>query len=280
MLLVVSNVILPAGSVRLRNREYKLMHGSVFAKILLGFWLTNFLFVSHVDAKTSLTAVAAEHRMLQYVENEEVKGPSAEIFKLLLQTSQLQAPLDFFPWSRAYQTALNNDNTLILSMVRTKEREEKFHWLIKVSELVRGFMSLNKYPENQIRYIKDAKTKVIAVLRDSYSYHSLIDLGFSKKDNIYEVASLKHGIALFLSGKVDLIYTDPNVLVNYFVKQNKEPEEFISVHILPQTRRESYIAANINTGNNIIEKLKLAAFKLQSNERYQFLLSYKPLIKE
>ena len=256
------------------------MQGRIVTIFFLGQIFLNDFFIHDAYAETVLTAVAAEHKMLQYMENDEVKGPSGEIFKLLLQTSQLQAPLAFFPWSRAYQTALIRDNTLILSMVRTKEREQKFHWLVKVSELIRGFMSLKTIPENHVQTITDAKTKIVAVLRDSYSYHSLVDLGFSKEVNIYEVASLESGIALFLSGKVDLIYTDPNVLVNYFAQQQQNANKFISVHVLPQTRRESYIAANINTDSNLLEKLKLAANKLQTDASYQYYLAYKPLIKK
>ncbi len=256
------------------------MHGRVVAVFSLGLICISFLFVDNAHAETELIAVAAEHKMLQYMENDEVKGPSGEIFKLLLQTSQLQAPLAFFPWSRAYQTVLNRENTLVLSMVRTKEREQKFHWLIKVSELVRGFMSLKKHPENHISTITDAKKKVTAVIRDSYSYHSLINLGFSKEVNIFEVASLELGIALFLTGKVDLIYTDPNVLVNHFAQKNQNADELVSVHILPTTRRESYIAANINTDSSMLEKLKLAADKLQSDANYQYYLAYKPLVGE
>ena len=253
-------------------------------RLLLVFWLgivcMNFMLVRGAYAESELLAVAAEHKMLQYQEGDEVKGPSAEIFKLLLQTSQLQAPLAFFPWSRAYHTALNRDNTLILSMVRTKEREKKFHWLLKVSELVRGFVSLKSRPENNIRNINDAKSKVIAVLRDSYGYHSLIDLGFSKQKNIYQVASLKQAITLFLAGKVDLIYTDPNVLANHFAQQKQSADMLVSVHILPQTHRESYIAANINMRKSLLEKLKLAAYNLQSDANYQYLLTHKPLINE
>ena len=236
--------------------------------------------MNYVRAESELIAVAAEHPMLQYHENDEIKGPSAEILKLLLQTSQLQAPLDLFPWSRAYQTVLNRKNTLVVSMVRTQAREEKFHWLLKVSELVRGFVSLKSKPENSIRSMSAAKLKTIIVIRDSYGYHSLINLGFSEKTNLYVVSSLTHGIALFLSGKVDLIYTDPHVLIDYFTEQQQNAEALISVHILPETRRESYIAANINTDSSTLEKLKLAANKLQTDPSYQYYLAYKALIKK
>lgn len=233
-----------------------------------------------VRAESALMAVAAEHPMLQYHENNEVKGPSAEILKLLLQHSQLQAPLELLPWSRAYQTVLNRENTLVVSMVRTQAREDKFHWLIKVSELERGFVSLKSRPENRIETLSEARSKTIIVIRDSYGYHSLVNLGFSEKTNLYVVSSLKHGIALFLSGKVDLIFTDPNVLIDFFAEQQQNAETLISVHVLPETRRESYIAANINTESGMLEKLKLAAGKLLTDPGYQYYLAYKALIED
>lgn len=250
---------------------------SVLKRFVFIALVTSFM-ASAVHAEPQLTAVAAEHKLLQYIENGELKGPSAEIFKLLLQQSQLKAPLEFFPWSRAYQTALQRKNTLILSMVKTEERSKNFHWLIKVSELVRAFISLKNKVNKPIRFISEVKTRTIAVLRNSYSHQSLLKMGF--KDNLYEVASIDEGVTLFLAGKVDLIYTDPNVLVNHFTKRNLYADNIISVHILPQTRRESYIAANINTEPFIVEKLKQAAYLLKSTKEYRYYLEYKPLINE
>tara|TARA_R110000744_G_scaffold289400_2_gene400270 strand:- start:684 stop:1457 length:774 start_codon:yes stop_codon:yes gene_type:complete len=257
-----------------------MIKGPFIALFLLGIVFINILFMNSARAESDLIAVAAEHPMLQYQENDEIKGPSAEILKLLLQTSELEAPLDLLPWSRAYHTVLNRKNTLVVSMVRTQAREEQFHWLIKVSELVRGFISLKSKPENSIRTISEAKSKTIIVIRDSYGHHSLMNLGFSEKTNLYVVSTLKHGIALFLSGKVDLIYTDPNVLTDYFLELQQDSEALITVHILPETRRESYIAANINTDIGTLEKLNLAANKLQTDPNYQYYLAFKALIKK
>lgn len=256
------------------------MKRSFITLFLFRLIFVNILFIGCVRAESALLAIAAEHPMLQYHENNEIKGPSAEILKLLLQQSQLQAPLELLPWSRAYQTVLNRENTLVVSMVRTHARENKFHWLIKVSELVRGFVSLKSRPENSIQNLDEAKSKTIVVIRDSFGYHSLVNLGFSEKTNLYVVSSLKHGIALFLSGKVDLIFTDPNVLTNFFAEQQQNAEALFSVHVLPETRRESYIAANINTESSILEKLKRAADKLLTDPGYQYYLAYKALIED
>ena len=253
------------------------MKGSFITLFLLRLIFINILFMNFVRAESALTAVAAEHPMLQYYENNEIKGPSAEILKLLLLQSELQAPFELLPWSRAYNTALNRENTLVVSMIRTHARENQFHWLIKVSELVRGFVSLNSRPENSIQNLEEAKSKTTVVIRDSYGYHSLVKLGFNEETNLYVVSSLKHGIALFLSGKVDLIFADPNVLTDFFAEQQQNAQALFSVLVLPETRRDSYIAANINTESGILEKLKRAADKLRTDPGYQYYLAYKAL---
>lgn len=240
--------------------------------------LISFSFSCFATTQPPLIAVAAEHKLLQYIEDGKVQGPSAEIFKLLLKYSDLDGKIEFYPWSRAYHTALTRKDTLILSMVRTQERQDNFHWLIKVGELVRGFISLKRQPKNTIKLVKDARNKSIVVLRNSYSHHSLIKMGLSH--NLYPVSSLEEAIALFLSAKVDLIYTDPNVVINYLKRQQQVADDVIAVHILPQTRRESYIAANKQTDQRLLTKLKSAALKLQSDPLYQYYLAFKPVIDE
>jgi hypothetical protein len=88
-------------------------------------------FVSAAYSARALIAVTSELKLLQSLERVEAKGPSAEIFKLLLKESNLSAPLDFLPWSRAFNIAYNRPNTLIVYMVRTQAREADFHWLLK-----------------------------------------------------------------------------------------------------------------------------------------------------
>ena len=135
----------------------------------------------------------------------------------------------------------------------------------------------NSRPENTIQNLEEAKSKTTVVIRDSYGYHSLVKLGFNEETNLYVVSSLKHGIALFLSGKVDLIFADPNVLTDFFAEQQQNAQTLFSVLVLPETRRDSYIAANINTESGILEKLKRAADKLRTDPGYQYYLAYKAL---
>ena len=143
------------------------------------------------STKTNLLAVANENQLLQYYENGENKGPSVEILQAILKEAQLEANVEFMPWIRAFSTARNNPNTLILSMIKTPERDLDFHWLIKVSNLTRVFISLASKPENYVESMQQAKQKLTAIVLGSASYNELTSHGFSEQKNLYIDLPLK-----------------------------------------------------------------------------------------
>jgi len=242
--------------------------------------LIGFSYSHLANAFEQLKVVATEHKLLQYQDGNKVKGPSAEIFNLLMAQAGLDENVEFYPWSRAYKIAETRPNTIILSMVRTKEREDKFIWLIKISSLVRAFISLKSTPQHFVTSIEQAKSKLVVVVRDSYGHRSLLKNGFSNEDNLYAVASHQEAINLFEQGKVDLIYTDPNVIKNYYASLNLEGDEFINYVLLPETRRDGYIAINRKSDPKLVTKLQQSAFQVEKLENYQQLLKFKPLIDQ
>jgi len=60
-------------------------------------------------------------------------NPLLGILNAILAEAQLEANVAFMPWARAFSIAESNPNTIILSMIRTPEREDNFYWIIKVS---------------------------------------------------------------------------------------------------------------------------------------------------
>ncbi len=223
---------------------------------------------SYAQQAVMLNTVASEHKLLQYLDDGEVKGPAAEIYQLLLKESSLVSHLEVLPWARAYRIAEKSANTLVFSMVRTAERENKFHWLLKVSELTRGFYYLANSSVKPIQSLANAKQKNIAVTRDSYSHHSLIELGFDEK-KLYLVANEEAAFKLFINNKVELFYSDPDA-IKYYVDQNYSTKQPAIIGVVfPRTKRYSYIAANINTDHQLITSLKKSANILKQTETYQ-----------
>lgn len=227
---------------------------------------------------TSLKAVTESRKLLQYQENGLAKGPSVDILNMLLVEAKLSAEVDFYPWSRAYNIALTQPNTLIFSIARTAEREKKFHWLIKVSEFIRSFISKKNVEKKTITSFAQAKGKSIAVVRDSVSYQTLLREGL--KDSLYVVSSFEEAIALFDSNRVELLYTDPNMVKNYYLSKDQQPENIIDFEITKENRRASYIAISKHAQPKLVTRLFKAAEHVKKEKKYLYFLKYKPLIDQ
>jgi polar amino acid transport system substrate-binding protein len=202
--------------------------------------------IAKKSVETNLLAVANDNRLLQYYENGESKGPSIEILQAILKEAQLDAKVEFMPWIRAFSTASNNPNTLILSMIRTPERDDNFHWLIKVSNLSRVFISLTSKPENHVNNMHQAKQKLIAIVLGSAGYKELTS----------------HG----------LVYDDPVNVQNILNERGSLDVAIYYKEIAPENERSSYIAINKATDITIVNRLQQAARKFEKTAEYARLL--------
>ncbi|WP_159822360.1 substrate-binding periplasmic protein [Colwellia sp. 20A7] len=246
-------------------------------KILI--WLSYLLFIQPLysiakdDISVELKVVANAHPLLQYPEKDKNKGPTIDILNAILAEAQLTASVAFMPWARAFSIAKKNPNTLILSMIRTPEREDSFYWIIKVSRPARVFISLESKTENYVDTIEQAKEKLIAVILNSAEHKELVAAGFSDKKNLYIVSSREQMISLLANGRVDLIYTDPNNARAQLQAMNRPN---IGIHykkITMKNQRVSYIALNKGTDKAIAQRLQQAADKFVKTPEYDYLLA-------
>ena len=221
---------------------------------------------------TNLLAVANSNHLLQYYENGENKGPSIEILQAILKEAQLDAKVEFMPWLRAFSTARDNPNTLILSMIKTPERDLDFHWLIKVSNLTRVFISLANKPENYVDSQQQAQQKLTAIVLGSASYNELIAQGFSEQNNLYLVPNGELVVSLLKNGRIDLVYDDPRNVRNILDQLGKKDVAISYKEITPEDERSSYIAINKATDIKIVERLQQAARKFEKTAEYTRLL--------
>lgn len=233
-----------------------------------------FYCVANDLALNSVMVVANTNPLLQYQENGESKGPSAEILNGVLKEAQLKADISFMPWARAFSIAKNKPNTLIMSMLRTIEREDYFYWLIKVSYTDRVFISLKNKPENYVDTTEQAKKKLIAVILDSAAHEELTSMGFSDKRNLYIVSSGEQMVKLLATGRVELIYTDPNDVASYLQKINMSHIEISHKIIASTNQRTGYIALNKNSDVKTVERLQQAAENFAKTAEYSNLFHH------
>jgi polar amino acid transport system substrate-binding protein len=228
---------------------------------------------AQAQTKFQIRVVATENKLMQYQENGINKGSTIDILNVLLKENNIETTVEYMPWARAYKIAETTPNTIILSMVRTPERENKFEWIGVVSQLSRVFISLKNRPENFVINKEQAKKKIVAVERNALSHIELLKQGFTVDKNLYIVSSIKQAFKLLIKGKVDLIYHDPVVIEDYIDKESQSNEKITYAPVIPQNQRMSYIAINKNSNVKLVKKLKLSMDKFSKTERYKELIN-------
>lgn len=176
-----------------------------FRGIVLPGWLL--LCAVSIQAEQAPIRVVTEHLPpFQFLdEDRRVAGLATEIVRELLRISNTEATIEVLPWSEAYQIASTEPNVMIYSIVRSEEREDSFQWVGAIIEHYQYyFYSLNEKPHTNVRTLRDAKDKTLAVVKDSYEHQLAIQFGFG--DRIKPFDNRMEAVRQLYAGAVDLTF--------------------------------------------------------------------------
>ena len=98
-----------------------------------------------------------------YLEDEPVYTSSSskspgflmEVVMAMSQVMEIEPEIRFHPWKRAQMNAMETPNAFIFPLTRTKEREDKYHWVCKVFDV--PVMFINKQGSKVINSLAQAK---------------------------------------------------------------------------------------------------------------------------
>ncbi|XQW85123.1 substrate-binding periplasmic protein [Thalassotalea piscium] len=238
-------------------------------------------FCCQVQAQQNpLRIVADDRKLLQFPEDNEAHGPSADILRLLLAQANLDSEIEFMPWSRAYNTALTRPNTLLLTIIKTPEREDKFHWISKVSDSVYSFIAMKSAVVEPKLTLVAAKQKVTVVVRNTNSHNYLLSEGFIENKNLYVVSDIDQAIKLLENQKVDFAFTIPAIFINYYTCQGLDYRNIIQYRPIEETRKEGYIALNKLSDKDLVDKLVTAHNVIKEMPVYQQLVDFRPFVNK
>ncbi|WP_448556700.1 substrate-binding periplasmic protein [Thalassotalea montiporae] len=206
------------------------------------------------------------------VPNQPPSGAMVEIVERLLNDSEIEGEIKFYPWARAYQIAQQQANTLIFSIVRTPSREGRFHWLFPLVNDSVHLVRLKSRPELTISTLEQAKQYRIGVHRSDIIHQYLQAKGFTDDHNILLNSSYASAWLALLERKVDYITANKFM---WQAQQQTSHEAFQAVEsalILDDLQQGHYLAASLNTSPIIIKKLQKALEKLKQSGQYLAIL--------
>ena len=217
----------------------------LFAIVVLFMW-------QNVPA-AELTILTENLPPLNYVKAGELIGPSVDIVREIQRRVDSREPIEVYPWSRAYQLALDNANVVLFSTTYTKDRHDKFKWVGPLAKK-RDILIARKGSGIKIDKLEDAKNmKRIGTLRDDTRERLLESHGFTNLESVSD--EQKNALKLSL-GRIDLwAYKIPG-MKTVCKLANVNPQEFEEVYSLRQI--EVMIAFSKKTPDAIVEEWKAA----------------------
>jgi len=237
-------------------------------------FFTLILLLSASALSQSLRVVTENKPPLQTVTNDNVlTGAMVEIVNLLLAQANVEAPIEVYPWARSYQIASEQNNTLIFSMFRNKNREKKFQWIGKLLTVNSYLVSLKTEQNITINSISDAKKYSIGIIREDLAEHYLRENGFVENKNLYLNSDCKILWQMLHNGRTDLAFAN-DILWQYEVEYaGLDPSKFHLVYQVPNFATDLYIAASLDVDKTVVERIKSALALIKANGQYQDILN-------
>ncbi len=220
-----------------------------------------------------LRIVSEEVPPLQMLDaNRQPAGAMVEVVNAMLKKAKLNTTIDIYPWARSYQLALNEKNTIIFSLFRDKNREEKFHWIGKLYTVKSYLATLKSRSDIKISNLTQAKNYSVGTIRGDLAENYLLENKFALNKNLF--ISSKYNILweLLYSGRIDAAFTN-SILWRYELEDiGLNPDQVKLSYQVPNFASELYIAASLSTDKKIIDTLIKALKDIKADGSYQLIL--------
>jgi len=221
------------------------------------------LLMSVTDVNAEKLQVVTEASMpLQYLANEKVSGPATELVEMLLVEAGFEYEINLMPWARSYQKALTQANTLIYSITRTQQREDKFHWIGEITPVEYKLYKLAKNKLLTISEMNQLNQYKVGVIRGSateqilkqYKVKYLVPV--SSGEQVFELAKLE---------RIDFFPANHLHFRDVCKSYNDQCELFEPTISIPNAGNSLYIAISKSTAPEIVNKLQKAYIQLKQN---------------
>jgi polar amino acid transport system substrate-binding protein len=187
--------------------------------------------------------------------NRQVIGLATRKVERLFQLSEINYKIRINPWFRIQKTVQETPNTYIYSIVRSKVREDKYHWIMPLCPLNIGLFKLSERTDIHASNLEQAKSYIIGVERHQLTVNFLLNKGFIEKENLVVVKDQIQTRGMLNKGRVDIIFNTENAITNQ-AQRASEQKPWEILFRVEEISQPMYLAANKQSDPDIIAKLK------------------------
>ena len=214
--------------------------------------------------EVALSVVTEEWQPFNYTDdNGVIVGRSTTKVKAILDSLGYKYDIRSYPWKRAMRMAENDENTLIYSIFRTPEREQKYQWACPLMAPVKMYLfHLAMRDDIDVTSLEDAKNYVISVGRNARSHETLLEKGFIEGQHLDVSADPSGELRKFLAGRVDfLVQSEWEMSESLKGVERQYIEVVRSLEVANVNERSACIAFSKKTDKEIVNRVQAALDK-------------------
>ncbi|MDE3270516.1 transporter substrate-binding domain-containing protein [Pseudoalteromonas sp. G4] len=202
-----------------------------------------------------------EWRPFNYTnDNGEITGIATERLKAVLDSINIEYTISSYPWARSMILTSNDENTLIYTILRTKDREDKFQWICPLIGPVKVHLyKLSKRKDININTIEDARNYVTSIEKSESDHEYLLSKGFINGVNLDVTGDPYAGTRKFFAERVDLVLqTEWEMKENlrHFKRPASDVEKIFEVK--KPSDAEGCMAFGLKTDKALVDKIRKA----------------------
>ncbi|AWL13089.1 hypothetical protein HMF8227_02637 [Saliniradius amylolyticus] len=203
--------------------------------------LVGWLGFGRIQASETLTIYAHEMRPYHYMEQGHWRGINLELVKRALEAEAIPFRIKMLNWARAAKLVQSTEQTGLLTVERTSEREHLYQW---VGPLVSSPTTLIGLKSRAIRVdnIEHLSTLTIGVLREGATHQYLRQQGLADGVQLVPLVSVTDTYQMLKKGRVDLIPASAVTLALNAKRAGVNPELLNPLYTLPIKNGQNYLA--------------------------------------
>lgn len=220
-----------------------------------------------------LTIFVEEWPPYNFIRDGKVVGISTELIEKALQCTGIEYEIVLYPFKRALLTVQKTPNTMLYTVARIPQREDKFVWLGPLHPRKVYLYKLRSRTDIQINAVEDINKYHTGVLAGGSIEQFFLSNGIHNS-NYDLVNKSKQLLKMLFAERIDLIPGDPFDLA-YQMKELKLDYSLIEIAFFLADEGGYYMVANKNTSPRVLEKIQNALQEiLATGARDQIIQEY------
>ncbi|SIQ69497.1 amino acid ABC transporter substrate-binding protein, PAAT family [Alkalispirochaeta americana] len=136
----------------------------------------------------------------------EITGITTEFVRAVLERAGIPETITQYPVSRAMHLVREEPRIMIMTVFRTPEREEQFHWIAPSSPPITSVLfRLTRRNDIRLGSLDDARPYRLGVVRGNNLHELLLARGFSEPSQLDPVVRNDQNISKLFLDRIDLM---------------------------------------------------------------------------